>query len=118
MKNRHLLHRFGFALDGLRYAWQSERSIRTEGACAVAAILALVILQPGWTWAAVIIVCIMLVIALELVNSALEALLDHLHPEIAPAIKHAKDAAAAAVLVASTGSVCIAAMMLLSVLQG
>lgn len=118
MKNRHLLDRFGFALDGLRYAIASERSFRTECAFALAAAVAVAVLRPGWEWAALIVLCIMVVTGLELVNSALEALIDHVHPDIHPAIKHAKDAAAAAVLIASAGSVLIAAMMLWSVWAG
>lgn len=115
MKNRPIHERFGFALDGLRVVFQTERSFRTECAFAVAAAIALLILRPGWQWAALITICTMLVMALELLNSALEYLIDHIHPDIAPAVKHAKDAAAAAVLVASCGSVCVAALMLLSV---
>ena len=116
MKNRPLHERFGFALDGLRVVWRSERSFRTECGCAVAAALVVLVLRPGWQWAALIAICTMIVMALELLNSALEYLIDHVHPDIAPAIKHAKDAAAAAVLVASCGSVCVAALMLLSLL--
>ena len=118
MKNRHLLHRFGYALDGLRYVWGSERSFRTEIGCALAAGIVLAILRPGWQWAALIVLCVMLVLGCELLNTALEALIDHIHPDVSPAIKHAKDAAAAAVLVSATGSVCIGAMMLLSVVLG
>ena len=42
-----------------------------------------------------------LVLALELVNAALEYAIDRLHPELHDEIKHAKDAAAGAVLLAS-----------------
>lgn len=115
MKNRPLHERFGFALNGLRVVWRSEKSFRTECACAVAAAVVLLILRPGWQWAALIAICTMIVMALELLNSALEYLIDHIHPDISPAIKHSKDAAAAAVLVASCGSICVAALMLLSV---
>ena len=118
MKNQPILHRLQFALDGLRVVWNSERSFRTECGFAVAAVIALVVLRPGWHWAAMIAICTALVMALELLNSALEYLIDHIHPDISPAIKHSKDAAAAAVLVASAGSVCVAALMLLSVLFG
>lgn len=116
MKNRPLHERFGFALDGLRVVWRSERSFRTECGFAIAAAIALLILRPGWQWAAMIAICTMVVMALELLNSALEYLIDHIHPSISPAIKHSKDAAAAAVLIASCGSICVATFMILSVL--
>jgi undecaprenol kinase len=58
---------------------------------------------------------ISLVLALELINSALEALIDHLHPDVAPAIKIAKDAAAGAVLLASIAAALVGVLMLVSV---
>ena len=118
MKNRPLIDRFGFALAGLRVVWQSERSFRTEVAVALATIVVMLVLRPGWQWAAMIALCIGLVMALELINSALEYLIDHVHPDIADAIKHSKDAAAAGVLIACTASVCVGMLMILSVVFG
>jgi diacylglycerol kinase (ATP) len=70
-------------------------------------------LRPGWTWTALIALAMGLVLALEMVNAALEYLLDRVHPEIHDEIKHAKDAAAGAVLLASMfGSLVVAAMLL------
>lgn len=118
MKNRPIHDRFGFALNGLRVVFKSERSFRTECGFAVAAAIVLLVLRPGWQWAAMIAICTMVVMALELLNTALEYLIDHIHPDIAPAIKHAKDAAAAAVLIASCGSVAVALLMVLSIISG
>ncbi len=47
------------------------------------------------------------VLALELVNTALEHLADHLHPDDHPAIRMAKDCAAGAVLIAAAAAVVI-----------
>ena len=118
MKNRPLHERFGFALAGLRVVFQTERSFRTECMFAIAAAVVLLILRPGWQWAALIVICTMVVMALELLNSALKYLIDHMQPDIPPAIKYSKDAAAAAVLVASCGSICVAAFMLISLYFG
>jgi diacylglycerol kinase (ATP) len=49
----------------------------------------------------------LLVLVAELFNTALESLIDHLHPEIHPAIKIAKDSAAGAVLLLSAGAVIV-----------
>ncbi|MEK0421020.1 MAG: hypothetical protein RLZZ161_871 [Bacteroidota bacterium] len=54
---------------------------------------------------AIIFTCIGLVMGLELLNSAIEVLLDKLHPDKDAAIGKAKDIAAAAVLLASVCSV-------------
>ena len=118
MKNRGFFHRLGFALDGIRIVWLSEKSFQTQVVFACAAAIALLILRPGWSWTALVVISTGFVLALELLNSALEYLIDHIHPDLAPAIKHAKDAAAGAVLVASGTAVLVAVLMLASVLTG
>ena len=77
------------------------------GAVAVTAAL-----RPGLLWGATVTFSIVLVLALELVNSAVESMIDHLHPEAAPEIKLAKDIAAGAVLVATIGAVIVGLLML------
>ena len=59
---------------------------------------------------------VMLVLALELVNSAFERLIDHLHPEIHPEIRSVKDMAAGGVLLLSLGSVIVACALAFSLL--
>ena len=115
MKNRTFWHRLGFAVAGIVAVWQRERSFRTQAAAAVAALVVTLYLRPGLLWVAAVVLSVALVLALELLNSALEAMIDHLHPDIAPAIKIAKDAAAGAVLLASFGAAVVGALMLASV---
>jgi len=57
------------------------------------------------------------VLGAELVNTAIECLADHLHPEQHPRIKLVKDCAAAAVLVVSLGAVSVALAFLFSLLR-
>ena len=116
MKNRPFLERLGFAIAGLKHVWQHEHSFRTQAALAGVAAVTTAVLAPGWVWAALIVLSIALVLALELINSALEYLIDHVHPDIAPAIKQAKDAAAAAVLVISMGALAVGGMMMFAIL--
>lgn len=117
MKNQPLHVRLGFALAGLRAVWQRERSFRTQCGFALGAITLVAVLRPGWVWAALIVFSIALVLALELLNSALEYLIDRVHPDIAPEIGRAKDAAAGAVLVASLSALAVGALMLASMLK-
>lgn len=70
-------------------------------------------MRPGLLWTAVVVLAVALVLAFELANSALEYLIDHLHPQIAPEIKRAKDVAAAAVLVASIAALLVGVLMLI-----
>jgi diacylglycerol kinase (ATP) len=111
MKNRRLVVRLGFAFAGLALVFRRERSFRAQVVLAATAAVALLVLRPGPLWAALVALSAALVLALELANSALEYLVDHLHPAQAREIGAAKDAAAAAVLVASLAAPIIAALM-------
>lgn len=116
MKNGRFTRRLGYAWAGIREAWRREQSFRTQLWFAAAAPIYLAILQPALIWWALVAVMVALVLAAELFNTALEQLVDHLHPEIHPAMKVAKDCAAGAVLLLSMASVLVALLALLSVL--
>jgi undecaprenol kinase len=108
MKNRSFASRLGFALGGIAHALRAERSFRTQVAAAAAVIVALLWLRPAPIWWAVTGLTSAAVLAVELMNTALEHLADHLHPEQHPSIKIVKDLGAAAVLVLSLGALFVA----------
>ena len=60
------------------------------------------------SWAAIVI-CIVLVLAAECLNTAVESVVDLVSPDYAELAKHAKDCAAGAVLVCALGAVAVAA---------
>jgi diacylglycerol kinase (ATP) len=106
-KNLSFLRRLRFALAGLGHALRSERSLRTQAVVFVLVLMALILLRPGALWWAVVLLASGAVLAAELFNTALEALVDHLHPEHHPRIRIVKDCAAAAVLIASLGALAV-----------
>ncbi len=112
MKNQSFFRRFIFAFAGLRTAFQSEKSFRTQIIFALAALLMLVVLRPNPIWWGLLALTIASVLAAELINTALEAMIDHLHPQVHPMIAKAKDCAAGAVLVMSIASLLVAAAMI------
>jgi undecaprenol kinase len=114
VKNRSLAERVGFALAGWRAAWRRERSFRTQASIAAVALLVLIVLRPAPIWWAIVAVTCSLVLALELINSALEALVDLLHPSVHPEIKFIKDALAGAVLAISTAALIVAVALALA----
>ena len=116
MKNLAFKERLSFAWSGLCSAWHSEASLRTHVGMSLLLLIALLILQPALLWWALCGVMVTLVIAAELVNTALENLADHLHPEQHPRIKIVKDCAAGAVLILSIGALWVAVMMVVSAL--
>ena len=111
MKGRPFRARMGFALAGIRAGWAREASFRSQARLAAAALLALLVLRPAPIWWALVALCCAIVLALELVNSAMEAVIDLLHPGIHPSIKAAKDLLAGAVLVASVAALAVAVGM-------
>ena len=114
MKGQSFLQRLGFALSGLAVAWQRERSFRTQTLAAIAVLCLLLIVRPAPVWWAVAAMASAGVIVAELFNATIEHLCDHLHPERHPAIKAAKDLAAAAVLIASLGALAVGVLLLLA----
>jgi diacylglycerol kinase len=118
MKNGSFIYRLGFALTGLRQAWQREKSFRSHVICAAGVFIFLLVLKPGFLWSALVILVASLVIGVELINSAIECLADHLHPDRHPEIKAVKDLGAAAVLVFAVASLAVAALMILSIVSG
>lgn len=89
-----------YSLYGLQAAWKDEPAFRQE-------VYLLLVLGPlGW-WLgetslerAILIAPLFMVIAFELVNSAIEACIDRIGPELHPLSKKAKDTGSAAVLIA------------------
>lgn len=114
LKGQGLGRRARFALNGLKLAVARERSIRTHLLAAAAVLLVLLVTRPAPLWWAVLALAVGLVIVAELANSALETLIDHVHPDRHPEIGAAKDIAAGAVLVASGIAVVVGIAFLLA----
>lgn len=111
MKNRGFRARLGFAVEGWRTGWASEKSFRTQSCVAGLALAALLVLRPAPIWGALVAITCALVLALELLNSAMEAAIDLLHPGLHPAVKAAKDMLAGAVLLISVAALVVAGAM-------
>lgn len=62
----------------------------------------------------ILILCIILVLSLEAINTALERLADQVTTEYSPLIKDAKDLAAAAVLISAIGTAIIGLIIFLT----
>ncbi len=116
MKNQVFRRRLGYARAGIAQALKRENSVKTQAVLAVVAILALLILRPALVWWALVGVMIVLVLAAELFNTAIEEVCDLVHPRPDPRVKLIKDVAAGAVLLLSVGALWVAVLMVLSVM--
>jgi undecaprenol kinase len=117
LKNQSFPVRLGFALKGLAHALRTERSVQLQAVAFVVVVLALARLRPSPGWWAMVGLASAGVIAAELLNTAIEKLADHLHPDLHPGIQLVKDCAAAAVLVAVLGALGVAGALALEILQ-
>ena len=102
-KNDHPSFRksFLFAIQGFRTAVRTERNIKVMLAGgAFAIVLGLVVGLDAVSWA-VVLLCCGVVMSAELLNTAVETVVDLVSPEFHPLAGRAKDIAAAAVWVLS-----------------
>lgn len=98
---------FRWAAEGVRNAIRTEANMRFHALAALAAVLLGLALRLGpdeWLWVAL---AIAFVWSAELVNTAVERLVDLVSPERQPLAKAAKDTAAGAVLVAAVFAVVV-----------
>lgn len=101
---------FAYAFTGIANA-AGERNFKIECAIGIVAIvLGLAFRISLAEWLAVII-CIGLVLALEIVNTSLEAIVDLASPQLDERARRAKDCAAGAVLVASLAALAVGVML-------
>jgi diacylglycerol kinase (ATP) len=90
----------GYSWDGLRATFRTEAAFRQELAlCAVLVPLALWLDVSG-VERALLIGSLLLVLMMEIINSAIEAVVDYISAERHPLAKKAKDCGSAAVLIA------------------
>ena len=94
----------GYSLRGMRAAYRSEAAFRQELALAALLIPGAVVLAAfspvTWTQCALLVACVLMVLLVELLNSAIEAVVDRISDERHALSARAKDAGSAAVLVA------------------
>jgi len=102
-----LLRSFGHAFEGVAYILRTQRNARIEIAVGIAAVaLAAWLGITAVEWA-VLVLTIVIVLALEWMNTALELAVSLASPEPHPLAKAAKDVAAACVLLGAVASIVV-----------
>jgi len=95
---RRLWNAFGYSRDGIRAAWRHEAAFREEALLAVIAIPLGLFLGGNGVERALLTGSIVLILIVEILNSAIEAVVDKASPEKHELAKRAKDMGSAAVL--------------------
>lgn len=113
LRMKRLFKSFGFALQGIASALQSEMNLRIHLLVSFGVVVFGIALDISLYEWMLCLLCMMVVIALELFNTAIERVVDLLSPEKQPLARVAKDAAAGAVFWAALLSFVIGVLIFL-----
>lgn len=97
-----------YSLDGLYYAYRYEQSLWIHGLATILAIILGIIFKIKLSEWAIIFIALGSILALELINTAIEAAVDLTTTEIHPLAKIAKDCGSAASFIMSIVAIVIA----------
>lgn len=111
---RRLFNAFGYSLAGFRAAYKHEDAFRQEALLALILIPLAIWLPVNLIGKALMIGSILLVIIVELLNSAIEATVDRISLDSHDLAKRAKDIGSAAVLVSLVNAAIIWLLVLLA----
>lgn len=98
---------FHYAFAGILYTVRTQPNMRVHLFISALVLVAMLVLRLDRIYVVAVVITIVIVLALELMNTAIEAVVDLLTVAHHPLAKTAKDAAAGAVLVAAIGAVII-----------
>ena len=104
---RRVWNAFHYSLDGFAAAFKCEDAFRQEALLAALLIPATFFLPVGGIGRALMIGSVLLVLIVELLNSAVEAVVDRVSLDRHPLSKRAKDVGSAAVFLALTNVVAV-----------
>lgn len=94
----HLFKNTKYALSGLKHVLKTENSFRLELFFAIFIIFGILVIDASLTYKLILLVTGILVLIVELVNSAIENVVDLVTKQFAPLAKTAKDIGSTAVM--------------------
>ena len=101
MSFKRFLNSIKYSVDGLVNAYQNEQSLWLHAMCTIIIVILGFALQINFIQWAIIVIALVIVLAVELLNTAIEATVDLVTKEIHPLAKVAKDCGSAAAFVSS-----------------
>lgn len=104
---RILIKSFKYAIEGIALALQENQNLRIHFLVAVTVMIASIAFQISSYEEGILAIMILLVISAEMINTALENMVDLITNEHRKEAKIAKDVAAGMVLINATGSVIV-----------
>jgi diacylglycerol kinase (ATP) len=117
MKPKNWVQRANVAIEGVIYAVRTQRHMRYHLFAALAALILGLVLNISRIEFILLCMAIVLVLATEMLNTAIETTVDLISEEFHPKAKSAKDVAAGVVLIASIGALILAYLILYPALK-
>jgi diacylglycerol kinase len=111
MSLRELVKSLSYAAHGIRRVWQEEQNFRIQVAFAAVVFIAMFALRLGTAEKAILTLAAVTVLVLELLNSAIERVMDMLKPRLHHYVEEIKDVTAAMVLVGACGAALIGVLI-------
>lgn len=109
---------FFYSLNGLRFAISNEAAFRQEACIVVIVSVVLFFLPISLLWKGLLFFATTAVLVVELLNSAIESVVDMASPEYHVLAKRAKDLGSAAVLVSIVFAIVLWGCAIFLILQG
>jgi len=97
---KRIFSALGYSIDGFKAAWQNEASFRQELLVVVLGTITALSMKISAFEKLMLVAVLMLVLVVELINSALEAVVDRISLEPHPLSKNVKDLGSSAVALA------------------
>jgi diacylglycerol kinase (ATP) len=104
---------FRYATEGLLHCFRTQRHMQIHFVMMVLVLLSALMVDMGKRDVILLLVCIVLVVAAEMVNTAIETVVDMVTQQYHPLAKLAKDVAAGAVMLASLNAVIVGLLLFL-----
>lgn len=118
MKIRKTIDSFNYAIDGLLYSVRTQRNMKIHFAIALATLLAAAITEVSKFEAILLLIVITLVVVTEMINTAVEAVVDLVSEKYHPLAAIAKNVAAGAVLVTAVNAIVVGYLIFFNKLRG
>jgi len=107
IKIRRLLQSFKYATKGMYYAIKEEQNMKIHFLVAIVVVIWAFIFEISTLEAVSLVIVISFVIAMEMINTVMERVMDIIKPRMHPYAKHVKDMLAAMVLIGAIASILV-----------
>ena len=108
---RARLRSFIYAFEGLAWFFKREHNAWIHGIATILVLLMCFVFKISGIEFVAVLFAIALVLIAEIINTAIEKIMDHLSPSHHPAVKIIKDVAASAVLIAAIVAVIVGSII-------